>query len=150
MENERALDGLIERELSENGYYASNTLGRSMQPLFKTHRDMVIIERVQGELKKYDVALYKDSHSRYVLHRVIAVRDGYYVMRGDNNFFRETVKKDAVIGVLVAYRNKNRRHSVNELHYKIYSRFWHYIYPFRAFFRKTRMALSRVKAKMKK
>ena len=105
---------------------------------------------VQGELKKYDVALYKDSHSRYVLHRVIAVRDGYYVMRGDNNFFRETVKKDAVIGVLVAYRNKNRRHSVNELHYKIYSRFWHYIYPFRAFFRKTRMALSRVKAKMKK
>ena len=149
MKENNELCGTVERELLENGFYASNTLGNSMRPLFKTHRDMVIIERPHGDLKKYDVALYKDGE-RYVLHRVIGVYPDYYLMRGDNNFFSEKVKKDAVIGVLVAYRNKNRRHSVNELHYKIYSRFWHYIYPFRAFYRKTRMALSHMKAKTRK
>ena len=68
---------VIENELQKNGVFASNTLGCSMQPLFKTHRDMVIIKRAEGALKKYDVVLYRDMKGRYVLHRIIGVKEDY-------------------------------------------------------------------------
>ena len=135
---------VIERELSENGIYASNTRGVSMQPLFKTHRDMVIIKRADGELKKYDVALYKDPRSRYVLHRVIAVKDDYYIIRGDNTFVNEKVPKSAVLGILVAFRNKKRSKTVDDRLYKFYSRFWHAIYPVRYVKHKIRTLLVKI------
>ena len=89
----------IEKELEEFGFYASNTLGVSMRPLFKTHRDMVIIKRPEEELKKYDVALYV-CRGKYILHRVIAVLDDVYIIRGDNTYRKERVPKQSVIGVL--------------------------------------------------
>lgn len=148
MQNGLENSEVIERELTENGIYASNTLGTSMQPLFKTHRDMVIIKRPEGDLKKYDVALYKDGRGRYVLHRVIKVSEDSYIIRGDNTFVDEYVKKSAVIGVLTAYRNKNKRHSVNDISFKIYSRFWHFIYPLRRLKRSIRALLGKIRRKL--
>ena len=123
----------IEKELDTHGIYASNTMGVSMRPLFKTHRDMIIVKKPQGELSKYDVALYK-VREKYILHRVIAVRENEYIIRGDNTFRKEHIPKENVIGVLVAFNRKGRRHEVTELGYKIYSRFWHFIYPARYLF----------------
>jgi hypothetical protein len=135
---------LIERELAVNGVYASNTRGASMEPLFKTHRDMVIIKRAERELKKYDVALYKDTHGRYVLHRVIKVLCDFYIIRGDNTFVNEKVPKSAVIGVLISFRNKQRRKTVEDKSYKLYSRFWHFIYPVRYLFHKSKLVLHKI------
>ena len=135
---------VIENELQKNGVFASNTLGCSMQPLFKTHRDMVIIKRAEGALKKYDVVLYRDMKGRYVLHRIIGVKKDYYIIRGDNTFVKELVPKDRVIGVLAAFRNKKRRKTVDAFSYKLNSRFWNFIYPLRALKRKIRIALSKI------
>ena len=96
-------EGIVERELREHGVYASNTVGYSMSPLLRHHKDVVIIEPPTGILKKYDVALYPDGKGNYILHRVIAVRDGEYIIRGDNTFVKEHVPHSAVVGVLVAY-----------------------------------------------
>lgn len=139
---------VIESELAKHGVFASNTSGVSMQPLFKTHRDMVIIKKPDGELRKYDVALYRDSRSRYVLHRVIGVRDDEYIIRGDNTFVKEHVPKNAVIGVLIAFNRNGKRHSTDELLYKLYSRFWHFIYPLRHAKMATRRALARLYRKI--
>ena len=123
----------IESELESHGIYASNTMGVSMRPLFKTHRDMVILKKPEGELKKYDVALYR-VREKYILHRVIAVREHEYIIRGDNTFKKEHIPKEAVIGVLIAFNRCGKRHEVTELGYKIYSRVWHYIYPLRVLY----------------
>ena len=133
----------IERELSENGFFASNTIGTSMQPLFKTHRDMVMIKRAEGELKKYDVALYKTGVGRYVLHRVVKVKKDSYLIRGDNTYKIETVPKSSVLGVLYAYRNTKKRHTVEDFSYKLYSRIWVFIYPLRLLAYRFRILLSR-------
>ncbi len=148
MNGELESSEIIEKELEQNGVYASNTLGTSMEPLFKTHRDMVIIKSPAAELKKYDVALYKDKYGRYVLHRVIRVKEEVYIIRGDNTFVNETVPKTAVLGVLTAYRNKNKRHTVEDASFKIYSRFWHFIYPLRLAKHKLRAILSRMYRKL--
>ena len=133
----------IESELDTYGFYASNTMGVSMRPLFKTHRDMIIVKKPDGELKKYDVALYR-VREKYILHRVIAVRENEYIIRGDNTFRKEHIPKDKVIGVLVAFNRKGKRHEVTEPGYKFYSRFWNFIYPLRLFFNFCNRALHKI------
>lgn len=121
----------IEAELEKHGTYASTTSGVSMEPLFRTRRDMVIIEKPKGELKKYDVALYRLLSGKYVLHRVIKVKPNEYIIRGDNTYIKEHVSKDRVIGVLTGFNRKGKSHSVNDLSYRVYSRVWNFIYPLR-------------------
>ena len=143
MSNKYATPGTIEAQLAEHGIYASNTRGYSMKPLLSHRRDVVVILPPDGELKKYDVALYPMGESDYILHRVIAVREDCYVIRGDNTYVKEYVPKDKVIGVLTEYTRAGKHHTCRDLSYRIYSRIWCAIYPIRFIFRKTRIALSR-------
>ena len=140
-------ENIVEEQLLKYGSYATNTVGVSMKPLFKTKRDVVIIKKPDGELKKYDVALYPRG-DKYVLHRVIKVRDDDYVIRGDNTFSKEYIKKSDVIGVLYAFNRKGRRHDVSEFGYKFYSRFWNFLYPIRNFIRITRTFFARIFRKL--
>ena len=136
---------VIEQELDKHGVYATRTTGTSMRPLFKTHRDMVIIEKPKGELEKYDVALYHSINGKeYVLHRVIAVREKDYVIRGDNTFVKEYVPKEAVVGVLTAFNRKGKRHSTDDLGFRVYSVIWNFIYPVRFVFRCFRNVLAKI------
>jgi len=142
------MKGFIEAELDEHGVYASNTLGVSMRPLFKTHRDMVVLKKPDRELKKYDVALYVTPRGKYILHRVMKVRENEYIFRGDNTYSPEHVPKDWVIGVLVKFNRRGRSHTVDEVPYRIYSRLWHFIYPVRFILRKTRTLLGKIYRKI--
>ncbi|MBQ7363608.1 MAG: S24/S26 family peptidase [Clostridia bacterium] len=122
----------MEEELKVHGAYASVTKGVSMRPLFKTDRDMVILEAPRGELKKYDVALYRDGTGKYILHRVIAVKEDHYVIRGDNTYVREYVSKDRIIGVLTEFNRAGKHISVENRRYRLYARLWCFIYPIRS------------------
>lgn len=57
-----------------------------MMPLLREYNDLLIIEKVNGRLKKYDIPLYKRSSGQYVLHRVLRVRKTDYVICGDNRW----------------------------------------------------------------
>lgn len=59
----------IEQMLDEKGIYIGTTVGTSMEPLLRTRRDVVVIEKPAGRLKKYDVPLYRRGED-YVLHRM--------------------------------------------------------------------------------
>ena len=123
-------ENIVEEQLLKYGSYATNTVGVSMKPLFKTKRDVVIIKKPDGELKKYDVALYPRG-DKYVLHRVIKVRDDDYVIRGDNTFALEHIAKERIIGVLTEFNRKGKHHSVTDFSFRVYSRVWNFIYPIR-------------------
>lgn len=138
----------IEDELKKHGTYATNTSGVSMQPLFKTHRDVAVLKSVDRNVKKYDVVLYTDNAHRYILHRVIGVNADEFVIRGDNTFSKEYVKKDRVIAYLVSFNRNGKHHSADELGYKLYSRFWNFIYPIRRVKHSVRLALGKLKRKI--
>ena len=138
----------VEREINGHGSFASVTKGPSMRPLFKTNRDMIVVSKIEAPLKKYDIILYRGGGGEYILHRIIGIRKDCFIVRGDNNYFKEYVPKDAVIGVLSAYNRKGKSGSPNKLSFKLYSRLWRYIYPIRFVFAKTRLCLSRVKRKI--
>ena len=71
--------------LARDGRLVYKTRGVSMEPMLRQNRDLVVIRVPGSRLKKYDVALYKRGKD-YVLHRVIGVADGHYLIRGDNNY----------------------------------------------------------------
>ena len=121
----------FEEVLARDGRLVYKTRGVSMEPMLRQDRDLVVIRVPSARLRKYDVALYKRGDAT-VLHRVIAVKDGAYLIRGDNTFTLETVPDAAVIGVLTGFQRNGKEHSVTERGYRLYVRFWQAIYPLRA------------------
>ena len=90
-----------EEELQKNGKIIHTNVGTSMMPLLRQNRDVMIIERPEGRLKKYDVPLYKRKNGQYVLHRILKVREKDYVICGDH-----CVKKEyGITDVDAVYRD---------------------------------------------
>ena len=137
--------GSIERALDEEGIFASVTEGVSMRPLFKTHRDMVILKKPNGVLKKYDVVLYK-AGAKYLLHRIIKVDNDrkVYVIRGDNTFKLEYVPFSGIIAYLTAFNRKGKSHKVTDKGYLTYAKVWNLIYPLRYPIHLLRMLLGKI------
>jgi len=110
----------IEQFIRENGIYVGTIVGVSMEPLLRTHRDVVVVEKPKGRLKKNDVALYRRGDN-YVLHRVIKVLPDSYVILGDNCYHREYgITDDDVLGVLTEFYRKGKRCSVKDSSYHLY------------------------------
>lgn len=138
----------ITEELEAHGYCAGTTRGTSMEPLFRTGRDMVVIERVKGECKRLDVVLYRYPSGKYVLHRIIRVKENEYLIRGDNTFSIERIPKDKILGVLVRFNRKGKSHTVTERSYRVYSSLWNLIYPLRYAYHICRRAAGKVYRKL--
>lgn len=95
-----------------------------MMPLLRQNRDVMIIERPVGRLKKYDVPLYKRG-DKYVLHRIIRVREDGYDIIGDNCVnIERNVKDDRIIGVLTGVIRDGKTVTVDSLSYKLYYHIW--------------------------
>ena len=124
------------------------TSGCSMQPMLKQHRDIVIIKRIDGKLKKGDVVLYPDNNGKFILHRIISVGKDTCVLRGDNNYFTEkNVKTNSIFGILKEfYRDGKYINCKTDKKYKFYTFYILYSYPFRYFWKKIlRPLLSKIK-----
>ena len=135
-------------ELEKHGAYASTTRGVSMWPLLKTHRDVVILEKPSSPPKRYDVVLYPGKNGRFLLHRIIGEREDEYLIRGDNTFHTEHVKKSEIVAVMTAFNRNGKRHTTSERGYKAYVRTWNFIYPIRYPLFRLRCLLSKIKRKM--
>ena len=98
----------IEQELALHGHGLFQTVGDSMEPLLHNRKSTVVIEIPKGPLKKYDVALYRRPRGEYVLHRVVKVLEGAYLICGDNRIRREEVPAQWVIGVMAGYYEDER------------------------------------------
>lgn len=138
----------IEDIIEKDGVYPSVTVGKSMKPLFKTHRDMVVLEKCVKCPEKYDVVLYRVGE-KYVLHRVIGIdrEKKIFIIRGDNTFRKEYVPFGAVIARLSAFTRRGKHGTVCDKSYKIYSRVWNFIYPARYvvnFFRRAVLKMYRI------
>ncbi len=139
----------IEETLIKEGVIAAVTSGVSMRPLFRTHRDMVILKRAENTLKKFDVALYK-SGEKYILHRVIKVipEEKIYIIRGDNTYRKEKVPFDAVLAYLISFNRRGKSGKVTDLSYRLYSAAWHFIYPIRNFIHALKTVLAKAYRKI--
>lgn len=111
--------------------YVGTVTGNSMYPMLRSRRDTIVVRPCAGRLGRYDVALYKRGE-KYVLHRVLEVRQDDYVIRGDNCLAKEYGITDGdVLGVLTAFHRDEHPVSLESIWYKLYVRIWCRAVPIR-------------------
>ncbi len=136
----------FEEILKDEGRLVYSNVGTSMLPLIRQGRDLFIIERTSGRLKKYDVPLFRRANGQYVLHRVIKVCPDGYVLRGDNQLYREKGVTDGqILGILTAVVRDGKEIPVTALSYRVYVRIWCAMFPVRALFLMCTATLRRLK-----
>ena len=141
----------IEAQLEEQGYYVSTTVGWSMFPMLRNRRDRIIVLPVGSErLKKYDLPLYRRPDGKYILHRIIDVKDGMYIIRGDNTYVKEYIPDEWILGYVSEFYRADRHVMANSKGYRFYAAFWNFIYPFRWIFVKCKSLARRCLGKLKR
>ncbi|MBO5319245.1 MAG: S24/S26 family peptidase [Ruminococcus sp.] len=136
----------FEDVIERDGRLIYTCIGDSMYPLIRQSRDLLVIEKPNGRLKKYAVPLYKRDNGQYVLHRIIKVRNGDYVICGDNRYCKEYGITDRhIIGVLTAVVRNGKEISMTDWRYLLYVHLWCDFFPIRAFLLKVKSISQRVK-----
>lgn len=115
----------FEDVLARDGRLIYTNVGGSMMPMLRQRRDLLIIERPRGALRKYDIPLYKRDSGKYILHRILKVRKDGYVLCGDNQWRREYGVTDRqIIGVLTAFVRDGKEIPVTDRRYRLYVHLW--------------------------
>mgnify|MGYP001044728590 FL=1 len=141
----------FEEEIDRTGRIVYTNLGCSMMPLLRQHRDLMIIEKPAGRLKKYEVPLYKRDNGQYVLHRILKVRGQDYVICGDHCWTKEYGITDRhIIGVLTAVVRDGKTIPVTDWRYLAYVHLWCDFFYVRAAILLAKALLYRMKRKMKR
>ena len=125
---------IFEEELERTGKLVYTNVGDSMLPLIRQGRDLLIIEKPHGRLKKYDIPLYRRDSGQFVLHRILKVRENDYVICGDNRYSKEYGITDRhIIGVLTSVVHDGKELDFHGFAYRAYVFLWCGLFPLRAF-----------------
>ena len=115
-----------------------------MKPLLKSKENVVEIVGAEHPLKKYDITLHIRKDGTSVLHRVMKVGKGSYLICGDNCVTPEAVPFDQVVGVAMRFYRKGRWVSVNHHGYRFYVHVWCGLFPIRKYILKIHRIIERL------
>jgi hypothetical protein len=120
-------------KLEQGGMVYFNPRGTSMLPMLHNDGDMVKLIKPDGQLKKYDLPLYRRTDGAFVLHRVVGINsDGTYTMCGDNQWRLENgISHGQIVGKVVAFKRNGKEYTVEDRGYKAYCRVWVAVMPLR-------------------
>ena len=122
----------FEEELERSGTLVFTNKGVSMMPLLRQDRDLMVIEKKGPErCKKYDVVLFK-RREKYVLHRILRVRERDYYIVGDNCRKGEYVTDGQILGVLTQVVRDGKTITPEDPAYQRYVHLWCDFFPLRA------------------
>lgn len=107
--------------------------GVSMKPMLRQGIDSVVLSPLPEKLQKYELPLYRYPDGKYILHRIVAEKDGHYICLGDNTYTYEKVLPEYMIAVVTAFRRGKREIPVTAFGYRLYCRLWVMLYPLRRF-----------------
>lgn len=121
----------LEAEILSGKPVVTMTWGDSMEPLLYHRSTRVVIQKVEGALKKGDLPVYRRPSGQFVMHRIVRVKDGCYETRGDNRYGVEQVPQAWMLGVVTEIYRKNRHILVTDWRYRLYVAAWSGLYPVR-------------------
>lgn len=105
--------------------------GVSMLPMLRQGKDSVELAPLPEKLRKYDLPVYRNAAGKYVIHRIVDVRGGRYICRGDNTYHDENIAPEQMVAVVCAFARAGKRTSVQDWRYRCYCRVWCAVYPIR-------------------
>ena len=139
----------FEEIIERDGKLLYTNKGDSMMPLIREGCDILVIEKTNGRLKRFDIPLYRRDNGQYVLHRIIRIRQNDYVICGDNRVSPEYGITDRhIIGVLTSVIRNGREIPVRSRQYKLYAYLWHLLFPLRYVIKKISCLLRKRRKKI--
>jgi hypothetical protein len=135
-----------EEYLEKYGEMTHTNVGVSMMPMIKQGRDVfTLAKKTEERCKKYDVVLYRRPPSRYVMHRIVEVRENDYVILGDNCINKEYgITDEDIVAVLTRFVHNGKEYSADDKAYLRYAKFWYAIYPVRKTAMRAKALLRRI------
>lgn len=118
--------------------------GVSMLPLLRQGVDSVEIGPLPEKLKKYDLPVYQGHTGKYIMHRVVAVKEDHYVCLGDNTYIYEHILPEQMLGIVTTIKRGEKLIPVTSRPYRFYCRVWCAVYPLRKAVHKTKRWLRRL------
>ncbi len=129
------MEEVMTEKLLAGGSVSFSPKGKSMLPMLRSEGDRVTLRKPPAKPKKGMVALFvsnEDGVRRYILHRLVKVKNGLCTFCGDNRSECEApVPYENVIGVVTEYESRGKKHSLNETWYRLYSVWMTSTYGFR-------------------
>lgn len=115
----------IRAVLEKGGAFPFYPQGTSMEPAICAGRDMVVLSPLPGQLKKYQIVLYKRDNGAFVLHRIIHINDSSFTMRGDHQFLSEPgIRREQMIGIVTELVRDGRTIHINDTAHRILAVLW--------------------------
>ena len=112
-------------QLNRYGQLALSPEGGSMYPMLHGAGDAVVLARPTAALRRLDVALYRNDHGEYVLHRVLCFEPEGVVFCGDGRLTADPpVAPGRVLAVMTEFRRNGRVIRAQSLPYRAYARLW--------------------------
>ena len=104
-----------------------------MYPMFVPERDEAILVKADlDKIKRGDVVMYRRDNGMLVLHRVLKRSSDNFYMVGDNQVKVEgPLRKEQILGVLIAFIRNGRYVEVTSPIYWLLSHIWLLMRPVR-------------------
>ena len=138
----------IEKLLEEQNIVCTKVRGYSIYPFLLPGRDEVYVEKAKiEELKRGDVVLYRREHGILVLHRIWKRKGMAFYLVGDNQSEVEgPLDAQQMKGKMIAFTKNGKKSSVENISYRMISRIWLFLRPFRPMISKVIHRVKELKA----
>lgn len=97
---------IIKESIRDGGQFVFYPSGDSMQPTIIPAQDCVVLIEPK-DIKKYDLVLFTRKGGKFVLHRIMRIKNGEYTIKGDNQNWTEKSSYDSVIAKVHEVRKKD-------------------------------------------
>ena len=113
---------LMAEVIAKGGTFRFYPRGTSMLPMLVEGEDSVELAQADA-VEVGDVVFYRRDNGAFVLHRLIAKRNGTYTMCGDHQMGLEYgIREEQVLAKLVGFYKGEEYHSVDEEAYLAYTK----------------------------
>lgn len=129
--------------MEKKGFDICSPVSGSMKPMIRPRRDSVLFVPLTGRAGKYDVVLYRQGE-KCIMHRVIGVVPGGYIIRGDNSYDKEHVPEHQLIGVMQGFYRDERFIEKDDWLYRLYACLWPRLHFLLMLYKKVRMLQVRI------
>ena len=135
----------VMREVIESdGQFTFCPHGTSMMPLIREGVDKVVLVKASN-LKCNDVVFYQRDNGQFVLHRIVKMKNGEYIMCGDNQFMLEYgIFNKHILAKMKAFVRDGETVDESNPKYRKYMK----RLPMRRFKKRVRNFLGRIKRKI--
>lgn len=124
------IQNTILNQLNEKGFVVSKIRGISMWPFFNQKNTQVYIKRTPI-YKKNDCILFLRSNGQLILHRILKVKDAYFLVSGDNESVVEKVYLEQIKGCVFEYYKHGKTKTLTGFRYHVYLIFMKLCRPLR-------------------